>query len=129
MSGYPAGHPAVKVARTVLDGAMAGWVVATKIPNERPPKLVKVSRAGGGRLVIVTDVARLLVEVWAETVTDAEQGCLDAIAALQNAQGTIVDGAFIRGFGNIEGPVDLPDPDVTEQERWQLLGDFSVSTS
>lgn len=126
---YPVGHPAVKVAQTVLDGAMSGWVVATKIPNQRPAKLVKVSRSGGGRLVIVTDVARLLVEVWAKTVADTEQGCLDAIAALQNAQGTIVDGAFIRGFGNIEGPVDLPDPDVTEQERWQFVGDFSVSTS
>lgn len=126
---YPVGHPAVKVAQTVLDGAMSGWVVATKIPNQRPAKLVKVSRAGGGRLVIVTDVARLLVEVWAKTVADTEQGCLDAIAALQNAQGTIVDGAFIRGFGNIEGPVDLPDPDVTDQERWQFVGDFSVSTS
>ena len=129
MSGYPTPLPALKVARSILAGAMTSATVATKIPNTIPAKLVRVSRAGGSRPLIVTDSARILVELWALTVEDAEQMSGEAIAALQNAQGTFAEGAFIRGFGNIEGPVDFPDPDVTDHERWQFQGDLLVSTS
>ncbi|MGV7251929.1 hypothetical protein PJJ30_24175 [Mycobacterium kansasii] len=106
---------------------------ATKIPDVRPEKFGRVSRAGGRLQSLVTDSARLLVELWVNKSAGgsvaAELLCCDAIAALQNAQGTTVGGVFIRGFTNIDGPVDFPDPEVTDMERWQFQGDWLVSTS
>jgi len=135
VSGYPTPKPAVKAARTVLAARFAPVQFGTKIPNSRPQKFGRVSRAGGGLQSLVTDSARILVELWVNqdypggAVGEVEQFCCDAIAALQNAQGTSVGGVFIRGFTNIDGPVDFPDPDVTDMERWQFQGDWLVSTS
>ncbi len=130
MSGYPTSKPALSAAQTILAGAMTPIPVSTKIPfPTRPGKFVRLQRAGGNRPLLVTDAARILVELWATTVAHAEQMSGDAIAALQNAEGTLVDGMFVRGFDNIDGPVDFPDPDITDMERWQFQGDLLVSTS
>ncbi|WP_094359911.1 DUF3168 domain-containing protein [Mycobacterium marinum] len=131
MTGYPTPKAALKAAESALstDAALAGVAVGTKIPNTRPSTFVRVGRAGGYRPNIVTDVMRVLVEVWAPTVAQAETICNQCIAALQNAQGTRSAGAFIRAFDNIEGPIDLPEPDVSSSERWQFTGDLYVSTN
>jgi hypothetical protein len=132
VTGYPVAKPALKIARQVLDTALT-LPVSTKVPLERPNKFVTVGRAGGSRPNLVTDTVRLLCQVyWLSTdlgVGNVEDTCNEAIAALQDAQGTLVLEAFIRGFDNISGPVDFPDPDVPDMERWQFQGDFHVSTS
>jgi hypothetical protein len=126
---YPIPKPALKIAGMILSEAITDAVVASKTPHDRPAKFIRVSRSAGRRPLLITDAARILVEVWAATVDIVEQTTNEAIAALQNAQGTMVDGAFIRGFDNIEGPVDFPDPKVSDMERWQFQGDLLVSTS
>lgn len=131
MSGYPTAAPALKIAYTILKNALNPVEVHTKVPYPtRPAEFVTVGKIGGTRPLIVTSAARILVQCWAGSVADVEDLANDAIAALQNAQGTTVaDLGFVRGFDNIEGPVDFPDPDVTDLERWQFQGDLLVSTS
>lgn len=131
MSGYPVAKPALKIARSILAAALTPVPVVTKVPfPTRPETFVVVAKIGGVRPLIVTDAARILVQTWAGGVGDVEDLANAAIAALQNAQGTWVDDiAFVRGFDNIEGPVDFPDPDVADQERWQFQGDLLLSTS
>ncbi len=130
MTGYPTPAPAVKTARTILANAIPDTTVVTKLPfPDYPAKMIRVSRAGGHRPNIVTDAPRLLIECWTKTVEDAETLANTAIAALQNSQGTTTDGVFSRGFENIEGPVDFPDPQISDHERWQFLGDLLLSTS
>jgi hypothetical protein len=133
MTGYPVAKPGLRIARQVLATALA-VPVSTRVPVERPKKFVTVTRGGGGgRPLIVTDEIRLVVQVYWLTadlgVGNTETTCNEAIAALQNSQGTQVLGGFIRGFDNITGPYDFPDPDVPDMERWQFQGDFLVSTS
>lgn len=135
MTGYPRIAPALKIARAILAAALPDAYVASKMPNNYSDVMVIVSRAGGRRPNLVTDQARILIEVWVRindtetTVQIAEDTTSQAMAALENAQGTTVEGAFVRGFDNIEGPVDFPDPDVSSLERWQFQGDLLVSTS
>jgi hypothetical protein len=133
VTGYPVAKPGLKIARQVLADALA-LPVSTKVPIERPNKFVVVGRGGGGsRPNLVTDVPRLIVQVYWLTsdlgVGNVEATCNTAIAALQNAQGTLVLEAFVRGFDNITGPFDFPDPDVPDMERWQFQGDWHISTS
>lgn len=134
MTGYPTPKPAGKIAVKILTAAFDDIPVSSKSPLLLPDKYIRVSRVGGGLTSLITDSARILVEAWAATVPEAEQICCEAIAALQNAQGTSVTydtdaEAFIRGFGNVDGPVDYADPDVPDKERWQFTGDLLVSTS
>jgi hypothetical protein len=108
VTGYPVAKPALKIARLVLDTALT-LPVSTKVPLERPNKFVTVARAGGSRPNLVTDTVRLLCQVyWLSTdlgVGNVEDTCNEAIAALQDAEGTLVLEAFIRGFDNISGPL------------------------
>jgi hypothetical protein len=90
---------------------------------------VRVSRSGGGQELIVTDTCRLLVECWADSAASAETLVNDCRAALRNTTGQTVDGAFLRGFDNEAGPVELPDPGVPDRQRWQFQGDLLISTS
>jgi hypothetical protein len=129
VTGYPVAKPGLKIARQVVATALSGVQVGTKVPDTRPETFVVVQRAGGSRPNLVTDSVRLLVQVYATTVEDVSDFSDAAICALENSQGTIVLDAFIRGFDNISGPTDFPDPDISDMERWQFQGDFHVSTS
>lgn len=127
---YPVAKPALKVARRILADALTPIPVSVDVPfPDRPAQFVTCNRVGGGLVSLVTDAARIQVQCWAAGHPDVEDLTNAARAALQNAQGTIVEGAFIRGFDNIEGPVDYPDPEVSDLNRWQFQGDLLVSTS
>jgi hypothetical protein len=129
VTGYPVGKPALKTAVSILQAMDIAIPVMTKMPLTLPEEFIRVDLIGGTRSLIVTHTARLLVEVWATSTAVVEQMAFDAIGALQNAEGTMVEGVFIRGFDNIEGPVNFSDPDVEFMSRWQFQGDLLVSTS
>jgi hypothetical protein len=129
---WPVPKPAVKTAIAVLRAALDPSVgVATVKPRIWPRLFVMVTRAGGGQTLPNTDVARILVECWADSDAACEALTNECRAALRNTQGVTVDGTgvFLRGFDNENGPVQLPDPDVPDHRRWQFQGDLLVSTN
>lgn len=134
--------------------------VSTKLPaHTRPERFIKVSRVGGGQAVMVTDVARLLVECYGRSSRDTELMCNTARAALHNAVSSWVyprppenppytppagppplpsvttwpaatdEPMFIRWCGNESGPADLPHPDILDYERWQFTIDLEVAAN
>ena len=134
LNAYPTTKPAVKTAIAILQTAMNGddSAVGYKMPLTWPAVYIRVSRSGGGPhppTGLVTDVARILCEVYGAQVADVEAATSTAIAALRNSQGTIVNGVFLRGFDNIDGPTDFPNAAVPDMCRWQFQGDLLVSTS
>lgn len=125
---WPTPKPAVLTAIRILDEALDPIPVSSKMPRNRPPMFVRVSRIGGGQNSIVTDTARILVEVWGPGTATVEAMANTARAALRNAGGTNVDGVWVRAWTNEQGPVDFPDFDVPDMARWQFFGDLLVST-
>ena len=132
---WPTAKPAVLTAITVLSEAFGEYAfVSAKLPtNNRPERFVKVSRVGGGQEHQATDVARLLIECFAQDVGQVEAMCNTVRAALRNAGGTTVTttqgGVFVRGWDNETGPVDYPHPDLLDYDRWQVTGDFHVKSN
>jgi hypothetical protein len=122
----PAVKTAIAVLRATLDPAVG---VATVKPRVWPRLFVMITRSGGGLTFPNTDTARLLVECWADSDAACEALTNECRAALRNTQGVTIDGVFLRGFDNEQGPVQLPDPDVPDHRRWQFQGDLMVSTS
>jgi hypothetical protein len=130
VSQWPVPKPALKAAIAVLRAALDPSVgVATVEPRVWPRLFVKVTRAGGGRQLINTDVARLLVECYADSDAACETLTNQCRAALASTQGTTFDGVFLRGYDNEQGPVQLANPNVTDHRRWQFQGDLLVSTN
>ena len=113
----------------VLSTEFTGIKVSVDMPKVRPAQFIRVSFAGGDRPNIVTKLPRLLIELWGKTPEDLEDMYDRAHQALEDAAGTTVAGCFIRKWGNEQGPVDFPDPDVTDMRRWQFHGDWNVSTN
>lgn len=133
MTLFPTPKPAVKTAIAVLRAALDPAVgVATVKPRIWPRLFVLVTRSGGGLnnpAYPVTDIARILVECWADSDAACETLTNQCRAALYNTQGVTIDGVFLRGFDNENGPVQLPDPDVPDHRRWQFQGDLMISTN
>lgn len=86
------------------------WV-ATKIPNPRPDKLVRVRRAGGPRTSLVIDNPTVLIECWAETEVDAENLASLTAGIVASLDGETIDGHMILHSEILGGPVNDPDPD------------------
>lgn len=110
--------------------------VSSKKPGPRtghtilPDRFIRVTRAGGGMINLVTDNARLLVECWS-SADDAEKFANAARAVIAaSAGGRYADG-FIRGVNTDldDGPVDFPDPLVTSHDRQQFTIGVLVSTN
>ena len=128
MPTWPLPQPAVKVAIAILTEAMDPVLVSARMPKTRPLQFVRVDRVGGSMPTPVTDISRLLVECFASDMATAEDMTAQARQALRNAGGSIVAGAFVRGWTGEQGPVSFDDPTVTDQRRWQFTGDLLIST-
>lgn len=131
---WPTPKPAVLTAITILTEAFGSYaVVSAKMPRQRPERFVRVTRIGGGQDHLATDVARLLIECFAKDTAQCESMCNSVRAALRNARGTTVvttDGRVsVRGWENENGPVDYPDPDLLDYDRWQLTGDLLIKSN
>jgi hypothetical protein len=120
--------PGVKVAIAILD-AKFGFTVSDTMPKTRPPQIILVSHMGGSRPNPAQSIHRLLIECWANKFQfNLEEMCAEASAALRNSRGKSFADAFSFGWTNEQGPVDFPDPDVTDMSRWQFHGDLTLST-
>lgn len=110
--------------------------VSSKKPGPRtghtslPSRFIRVTRAGGGMINLVTDNARILVECWSDS-DDAEKFANAARAVITASAGGRYAGGFIRGVDNEydDGPVDFPDPLVTSHDRQQFTIGVLVSTN
>lgn len=139
MRYWPTPKPAVLAAITVLSDGFGDYAdVSASLPAKgRPLRFVRVTRVGGGQDNPAIDIARLLIECFGPDTATAEAMCNTVRAALRNAMGTTVDcengstttRVFIRGWGNEQGPVDFPHPEILDRQRWQLHGDFSVKAN
>lgn len=130
MTIYRTPKPAVKTAITVLAEAFGQYaLVSAKMPKQRPIRFVRVSRVGGGQDDPITDRARLLIECFGPDTETVEAMSATARTALRNAISTIVDGVFVRGWANEQGPVDFPHPQIIDMDRWQFQGDLMLSTT
>lgn len=125
---WPVPKDALKAAVDVLADALSPTTVAHTAPRVIPDPFVRVDVVGGDQPNVVTDMPRILVESWAGSAATAYSGARAALAALKNARGQWFGGAFIRGFGNVDGPVNFPDPDVPDFQRWLFHGDLNVAT-
>ena len=91
--------------------------VASKIPNPRPDRFIRVSGTGGSRSNIATDNPGFLVECW--DVTDTAAFDLARITrALMDATDGIDIGMWIEDIAT-SVPVLYPDPD-TNLPRYQF---------
>lgn len=136
MAGWREPKPAVLTAIMILRAALDSkdTTVAAGMPRVWKRFHVRVTRAGGGQDLIVTDTARLLVECYADSPAAAEVLTNKCRAALHNATGHRIDlgsagKAFVRGYDNEVGPVEFPDVSVSDRQRWQFQGDLLVSTN
>lgn len=127
MSEWPKAQPAVYTAIAILREALPGVTVGAKTPTGQLGTCVRVTRAGGTRAAINTDVSWILVQCYAP-ITEVEDLCATCSQALSEARATFVDGVWVRGWDGEQGPVDFPDPDVTHLERWQFHGHLNLST-
>lgn len=58
--------------RAYLEGCLGGVPVRVRVPAERPPLLVTVTRSGGGRPNAHVDAPEVEILVWAPTEAEAE---------------------------------------------------------
>jgi hypothetical protein len=105
--------------------------VSDEMPSTRPQQIVIISQMDARRPNPVQSVHRLLIECWLNKALDSsvniETWCGEVSAALRNSSGRTYQGVFSFGWGNEQGPVDFPDPDVTDMRRWQFHGDLTLS--
>lgn len=124
--------PGVLTAIRVLGPDQDPVLVADEMPKVRPPQIILISQMDGRRPNPVQSVHRLLIECWVNKALDSsvniETWCGEVSAALRNSSGHSYNGVFSYGWGNEQGPVDFPDPDVTDMRRWQFHGDLTLST-
>ncbi|MEW1668807.1 hypothetical protein ACWGSB_01665 [Streptomyces albidoflavus] len=82
--------------------------VVSRIPNPRPPRLVRVQRIGGLRQTVVSDRPRLDFHAWAETEADAAD-LAELVRALVAAVPGVRNGVAVYSAREVGGPMWLPD--------------------
>lgn len=120
--------PVVPIALAVLAAIDPGAPGLDEIPEPRPPRFYKVTRAGGDYTNPAYDSPRVLIECWATDSATAEHMAVTAAAAFKNARGKTILGTFIHGCDDIQGPVDYNDPAIQDRRRCQFLATLMTST-
>ena len=128
---WPTAPPVVQAGVAILQTTFPSIPVSPMMPLTRPAQFIRIDRVGGGQFNLATELARLLVECWVHETAggygSAETLANDARHALYASAGTTQAGIFIRAWRNEDGPVNFPDPDVTDMTRFQFTGDLLVS--
>lgn len=123
--------PGVKTAIAILGSEFPSVKISDEMPKTRPSQIIRVSQIGGSRPNPVQSIHRLLIECWVakslDSTVNIETWCAEVSAALRNSSGETYSGVFSYGWSNEQGPVDFPDPDVTDMRRWQFHGDLKLS--
>lgn len=115
------------VAATLLRGVLGVPVFITP-PKEVPGTYVRVVRLGGSERNIVTDSALIGVNCYSVKRGKAAALANSARVALRGACGTVVNGAAIRFWREVSGPVNYPQPDV-KRVRYQFTGELRLATN
>lgn len=113
------------VEAVVIAGLTAGLpddvTVTTKIPNPRPPKLVRVRRRGGPRADVVLETALVLIECWAPDEESASALARLTAGLVASLAGETVSGHHITHAEILGGPSNDPDP-ATGTPRYTITG-------
>lgn len=111
---------------TLLGATMTSVDFATGIPNPRPTRYARITRAGGqGRNLIQSDV-RVLLEFFGPDETTAFQDAQMGYALLWAAQDSYLDANVYATQIQLTEPVNFPDPD-TKSSRYQFVATITTS--
>lgn len=118
---------AVDVVRAYLREALLARgldvPVRTRVPDPRPPQLVRIERVGGSRLDRITDRPRLDFECWGP-----DEGTLADLVKVVRALVFAIPGwrgAVAYDVVDVGGPNTAPDP-VSGQERSSFAVEVSL---
>ena len=124
---------ALMVAVTVLRDGLAAHdpqPVSTRVPAQRKPRFVTVTRAGGSMPNPFTESVLLIVQVWDDDKvlgeSRAEQTANLCVGILRDTSGTWVGDARVRRWEQNALPSYLPDPD-TGIPRFQFTGELRLA--
>lgn len=84
--------------------------VSTRIPDQRPDRLVKVTRTGGARRNLVTDAPIVMFECW-----DVDEPAAADLGRIVRAEVQALDDDVIPGLSfraEVGGLAAWPDPDT-----------------
>ncbi|MFE9497267.1 hypothetical protein [Streptomyces collinus] len=98
---------------TYLKANISNVTIATKVPDPRPAKLIKVTRVGGSKLRLNADSPLLVFECWGSTTVEASTLCQTARAYVNAMAGEKVNGTWVFKVREVGGPAFFPDPDTT----------------
>lgn len=127
MAEYVEPKSALTALKLILD--QTGKHVSPKVPNPIPAGgCIRIQRAGGPKSNLITDNALVVVQVYATTDLNAELVCNQARGYLQQGQFTKWGTIWVRGWEEVGGPAEFPDPDVQGFVRWQFSGQLGIST-
>ncbi len=90
--------------------------VSTRIPNPRPARHVRVTRAGGNRADLVQERPLLIFECWASDSVTAFNLASDTWGHVAATEGSMVAGVPVTRV-DLSSPINQPDPD-TEATRY-----------
>lgn len=110
---------AVSVLRTYLLAELTARgrpvPIVSRVPDPRPVEFVRLLTAGGPRLSVVVEQARVIVEAWSDQETSAGSLARLVQGLLHEFHGGVSGGVALR-VREESIPLDLPDP-VSNQFR------------
>ena len=115
----------VSEAVRVLQAAFPDVPVSTRVPNPRPRRFIRLSRAGGSRGYGV-DHPRLIIECWSTDEGIAERDVLAVDDFLRNEAGDL--SRVISAWTDVTIAY-FPDPDIPAEHRYQVTGLLHCITS
>lgn len=105
--------------------------VGSRIPTDRPTRLVRVGQAGGSQLLAVANPL-VLIECWdvdESHAYDLAAVCAQEILAATRSRTPIAPGVWIGGASDAASlPVNFPDP-LTTLPRYQFTASLYVPGS
>ena len=100
--------------------------VATKVPNPRPARFVRLLRTGGLRMNVLMDAATITVEAWEPTEAEAARTA-QLVRGLVHALDDLA-GAPVFDVGELAGPQNYPDP-ATASVRYVATYQITVGAA
>lgn len=107
---------------TVLDARGISVAVRTRVPNPRPPRMIRISLADTGRQTIGHFSSRLIVECWSPTEVEAATLARTAYAETMALAGEDTAAYWVADVVDVGGPVNFPEPEVGP--RYQFTVDI-----
>lgn len=112
----------VTILRTFLTPYLPGVHVASKIPNPRKPRMVRLELAGGYGRNIALSKRNVIVQCWDESEPAAVQ-LAEKVSALLFASPRSVP--LVRYVDSLGEPTNFPDP-ATSLPRYQFTVTVTV---